>query len=158
MYHTTAANVVPSIDERRSGLLELLRHHAHCDTLEALHVSIDKQALPVVQFLMCRDIEHPHELFARLSNVRSSFVKYISEHMRTSDAGVLEGKDADFKPNAPVVDKFILGRWDSIHFYNGIFAPISKHRSANTSVRKNGTKTDKQWADKSHVRVLARLV
>ena len=39
--------------------------------VEALRVSIDKQALPGVQFIVCRDIEHPHELFARLSNVRS---------------------------------------------------------------------------------------
>ena len=60
-----------------------------------------------MKFLVCRDIEHPHELFARLRNVRSS-VKYISENMLTSDAGVLDGKDIDFKLNAAVVDKFIL--------------------------------------------------
>ena len=44
-YHSAAANVIPKIDERRSGLLELLRHHAYCDPLEAPHVSVDKQAL-----------------------------------------------------------------------------------------------------------------
>ena len=49
-YHNALANAVPSIDERRSGLLELLRHHAYCDPLEALRISIDKQALPIVQF------------------------------------------------------------------------------------------------------------
>ena len=60
-YHSTVANATPPIDERRSGLLELLRHHAYCDAQEALRVALDKQALPVIQFLVCRDIEHPEE-------------------------------------------------------------------------------------------------
>ena len=144
MHHNTPANVAPSIDERRSGLLELLRHHAYCDPLEALRVSVDKQPLPVLQFLVCRDIEHPHELFARLSNVRSSFIKYISEHTLTNDAGVLDGKDIDFKLPSFVVDKFVLGRWSDIHFYNDIYVYVSKHRSGKTSVRANGSKAPKQ--------------
>ena len=139
-YHNTVANATPSIDERRSGLLELLRHHAYCDAQEALRVALDKQALPVIQFLVCRDIEHPHELFARLSNVRHSFVKHISESMLASDAGVLDGKDLDFKLGAAVVDKFILGRWSEIHFFNDIHVMVSRHRSGSTSVRNNGTK------------------
>ena len=80
------------------------------------------------------------------------------EQTLTTDAGVLDGKDIGFKLNAAVVDKFILGRWSDIHFYNDVFVAVSKHRSENTSVRTNTTKPDRQWEDKSHVRVLARLV
>ena len=47
-YHNTPANAAPSTDERRSGLLEMLRHNAYCDPLSALRISVNKQALPVL--------------------------------------------------------------------------------------------------------------
>ena len=153
-----APDHVPSIDEQRSGLLDLLRHYDYSDPLEALRVAIDKQALPVLQFLACRDVEHPHELFGRLANARCDFVKYISEHMLTSDSGILDSKDVDFKLSATVVDKLILGRWSEIHFHNDILCKVAKHRSSNSSVRPNNTKAAKQWTDQTQVRVLARLV
>ena len=53
-------------------------------------------------------------------------------------AGVLDGKDLDFKLHMAVVDKFCLGRWHKIHFFNEVHVQVSKHRSGSTSVKSSG--------------------